>query len=121
MSHSEMQASQLFGPAIAATGNPGGLAVIILAAATSEPTDLSVAAEFNADPTGRLVHIVAEGDIWYRWAGATGTVDETVESGANQGFFLQGKARVTERAMGKWFIAKSTGGTTVRVALASVG
>ena len=77
---------------------------IALAAATSTATDLS-----GADYVGlkaaidgaRVLTLTASVDIWYRWAAATGTVDETktaASTPANQGVLLPAGTRISERA-----------------------
>ncbi len=92
-----------YGPSATSTPSTSRIFNIALAAATSTATDISGAnyaglySEING---GRFVTLTASVDIWYRWASATGTVDETTTAAstpANQGILLPAGSRVTER------------------------
>ncbi len=105
-----------FGPSATSTPATSRIFNIALLAATSTATDISGAnyaglySEING---GRFVTLTASVDIWYRWASATGTVDETTTAAstpANQGILLPAGARVTERPPPNttFLIAKAT-------------
>ncbi len=114
------------GPSATSTPATSRIFNIALAAATSTATDISGAnyaglySEING---GRFVTLTSSVDIWYRWASATGTVDETTtplpestrrpvspSTPANQGILLPGGTRVTERPPSgtTFLIAKAT-------------
>jgi hypothetical protein len=91
------------GPTASATPSASMIFNIALAAATSTATDLTganFAGLLSALQAGDVVTFTATVDIWYRWAAATGTVDETktaADTPANQGILLPAGIRVPER------------------------
>lgn len=116
MSQEQKEFFDTRGPTASATASASKIFNITLSAATSTATDLTGANYTglkNAMDDGRLLTLTAQVDIWYRWATATGTVDETKDAGttpANQGILLPAGIRITERAPlgASWIIAKAT-------------
>jgi hypothetical protein len=97
---------------------------------TSAPIDLSGSNYVNllgALQAGRMVTLAADGgNIWYRWASATGTVDQTktaADTPANQGSVIFDGERIHERpplgATG-WLIVKGSTTCTLRIYVSSV-
>lgn len=116
------------GPSAAATAADSRIFNIALSAATNTATDLTGAnyvGLLNAINGGRFLTLTASVDIWYRWATATGTVDETTTAAstpANQGILLPAGSRITERPPtgATFLIAKATPNTgTLCVQVAS--
>lgn len=109
------------GPSASATANAREGRIFNVAVTTSSAAiDLAGAGYeglYTAINGGRLLTLTAQGDVWYRWATATGTVDETktaASTPANQGILLPGGIRVPERAPPndsgtpyKWLIVKA--------------
>jgi hypothetical protein len=104
------------GPTASATPLASRIFNIALAAATSTATDLT-----GANYTGlalciskeNVLTLTASVDIWYRWATATGTVDETTTAAstpANQGVLLPAGSKISERPPlgATWLLAKAT-------------
>jgi hypothetical protein len=104
------------GPSASATASASRIFNIALAAATNVATDLSGAAYTGlatAIAAGQVLTLTANADIWYRWATATGTVDEATTAAstpANQGILLPAGIRISERPPlgATWLIAKAT-------------
>ena len=111
------------GPSAATTFN-------IACTNTSAAIDLSGAnytGLASALAAGRMVTLKADGGkVWYRWAAATGTVDETTTAAstpANQGVSIADGERVDERppaGCSGWLIVKSSVACTLRVYVSSV-
>lgn len=104
------------GPSASATPASSTIFNIALAAATNTPIDMT-GADYTGLATaiakGSVITLTASVDIWYRWATATGTVDETktaASTPANQGILLPAGSRVPERPPpgATWLIAKAT-------------
>ncbi len=104
------------GPSASATPSLSRIFNIALAATTNTPIDLSGAnytGLLAAIQAGQVVTLTAKDEIWYRWATATGTVDEATTAAstpANQGVLLPAGIRISERPpLGStWLIAKAT-------------
>ena len=107
------------GPTASATPSASKIFNIALTAATSTATDLTgadYAGLLTAIQGARVLTLTATVDIWYRWATATGTVDETktaASTPANQGVFLPaGSSRSLRAPIGlgstPFIIAKAT-------------
>ena len=89
------------GPSASATPSASRIFNIALAAATPTATDLSGAnftGLLTAIQAGQVITFTATTDIWYRWASATGTVDEATTAAstpANQGILLPAGIRIS--------------------------
>lgn len=120
------------GPSASATPSSSRIFNIALAAATNVATDLS-GANYTGLQTainaGQVITLSFTADTWYRWAAATGTVDETTTAAstpANQGVFVAAGSRISERPpLGTTFlIAKATptlGTLSVQISSVPVG
>lgn len=104
------------GPSASATASASYIFNIALSAASSTATDLT-GVNFTGLKTaidkGNVVTLTASVDIWYRWATATGTVDETTTAAstpANQGVLLPAGMRISERPPpgASFLLAKAT-------------
>ncbi len=105
------------GPSASATSTASEARVFNVVAATlSAAVDLSGAGYeglYTAIQAGHLLTLTSSVDIWYRWATATGTVDETktaASTPANQGILLPQGTRIPERVPPgayKWLILKA--------------
>lgn len=99
------------GPTTASTGGIANVAVTASSAAI-DLTGTDYTALKAAIDAGRMLTLVGGGDIWYRWATATGTVDETktaASTPANQGILLPAGAERAERPPRgtTWLIVKA--------------
>lgn len=92
----------------------GGIAVVT-AGAASAAVDLSAAAELGQNFNAKMVTLIADAAVWYRWGAAGETVDETATVGANRCFLLPANVPIREYPGGTHIITKRVGGADVRV------
>lgn len=123
MSEASEELFSPIGPTTASTGGIANVAVTTSSAAIdltgSDYTTLKAAID-----AGRLLTLVGGGEVWYRWATATGTVSETstaASTPANQGILLPAGAERHERPPPgtTWLIVKAPVACTLWIWISS--
>lgn len=107
----EEQAADKIGPR---TGN-----IIVYNVADTNSHQYSVKTDL---PTieGRIIALVANADIYYKWGGASDTVDNTATgSGAAVGFLLPAGQIDEHVPTGTHLIAQASGACKIRIAITS--
>ncbi len=105
------------GPTVATTGGIANIAVTGTSAAV-DLTGANYVTLKKAIDGGRFLTLCCSANIWYRWAAATGTVDETTTAAStpgNQGVLLPAGAERVERPPPgtTWLIVKAPVATTL--------
>jgi hypothetical protein len=116
------------GPSASATPSASRIFNIALAATTNTPIDLTGSDYVGlktAIDGGKMLTLTPSGDVWYRWATATGTVDPTktaASTPANQGVLLPSGIRVPERPPlgATWIIAYAAVACTLCIQVSSL-
>jgi hypothetical protein len=102
---------------------PPRSAFIAVAAVTTSSIalDLSTRTELADVEKGRFLTITVEQDTWLKFDTATGTVDETQVSGANQGYYIPagGRLDVIVVQAYKWLMFKGRTAGFIRMYVSS--
>jgi hypothetical protein len=119
MSEAEFKHAKVEGPRLKLVGtNTSRGQSVVVAGAASAGVDLSASGELGPDFSARMVTLIADAAVWYRWsASGAETVDETQTAAGNAArcSLLPANVPIREYPGGNFLTTKRVGGADVRV------